>query len=354
MNNLRHPGSDVPHLTGVRAVAAALVLLLHLDQVNGRHMDGFFPPIAQGYLGVDVFFILSGMIISHVYANSPAVSTLSGYATFIWYRFARLYPIHLLTLVALFGMVAAKGLLNTNFWTLETLPFHLLMLHAWQAEVSWNVPAWSISAEWAAYVLFPAFAFFILRDGKSLLGLAVVVTLFAWFHFETSDVGLARSFFGIPAASRVLAEFALGVIIYRAIKHREPAIAFDFIAVAAFLGALFAHETHSTVQVLLLGIFLGSAALSAGVLRTFLASRLVVFLGKISYAVYMIHFPIIKLIQNFNQYFGLESPAAPIGVLLVVIWATVIVLLAALVYRYFEIPTQRWLRRLLRERTRTE
>jgi len=141
------PGSDIPALTGVRCIAAGMVLFLHLDQQFGHQIGKWLAPVDQGYLGVDIFFILSGFIISHVYGHTEAVSTIRGYCRYMWFRFARIYPVHILTVLALITMVSVRGLLDTNYWHTDALPYQLLMLHVWIPEATWNAPAWSISAE---------------------------------------------------------------------------------------------------------------------------------------------------------------------------------------------------------------
>src|SRR3546814_14984278 len=98
------PGRDILHLTGLRAVAALMVLSMHLDQIYGNVLARYLAPIDQGYLGVDVFFVLSGFILSHVYAAEISART---YGVFLWRRFARLYPIHLATLAGLILMVTS-------------------------------------------------------------------------------------------------------------------------------------------------------------------------------------------------------------------------------------------------------
>jgi peptidoglycan/LPS O-acetylase OafA/YrhL len=73
---------NVPHLTGLRAIAALMVMLLHLSQFHGNFLELYLMPIDQGYLGVDIFFVLSGYILSHVYASSFQKFSLRAYGFF--------------------------------------------------------------------------------------------------------------------------------------------------------------------------------------------------------------------------------------------------------------------------------
>jgi peptidoglycan/LPS O-acetylase OafA/YrhL len=106
--------------------------------------------VARGYLGVDFFFVRSGYIITHVYFASLASPHSGAVWIFLWHRFTRLYPVHITVLAGLVAIVSLAGIAgyvlnNPQDWGVTQSP-------------GWNVPAWSISAEWFAYLLFPLLA----------------------------------------------------------------------------------------------------------------------------------------------------------------------------------------------------
>ncbi len=334
---------DIPQLTGLRGIAATMVLLLHLDQIHGNILSPFVRPIAEGYLGVDIFFVLSGYILAHVY-RTTGTQSLRGYGIVLWRRFARIYPMHLATLAALFAMVAARGLLDTNFWIVSEIPRHLLLLQAWVPELSWNIPSWSISAEWAAYVLFPLTVAAILRPRHAIAPMLVVAVLFAGFQiFGIDTAGLPGSWLGWPAALRIACEFSLGTLLFRLTTAVTPSRRFDLIAAAAF-GAVFIVPIP-LVKVLAIGTFVAALALSAGPALRFLASRAMVALGVISYSVYMVHFPAIKLIQNVNDKLGIVSASPAMMLSMMFVWACVVIAIAAASYIVIERPARNWCRR---------
>lgn len=76
-------------LTGVRALAAVMVLFLHGSQ-NFPNVLGEWPLFSRGYLGVDLFFLLSGVVISHVYLNEMARLDLANARVFLWHRIIRI------------------------------------------------------------------------------------------------------------------------------------------------------------------------------------------------------------------------------------------------------------------------
>src|SRR6266849_9023234 len=95
----------VPALTGIRALAALLVLGMHTEQNVPAGLDLLLPFFVRGYLGVDLFFVLSGFIITHVYLASLASPNRYALQIFLWHRLIRLYPVHVTVLTALVAMI---------------------------------------------------------------------------------------------------------------------------------------------------------------------------------------------------------------------------------------------------------
>jgi peptidoglycan/LPS O-acetylase OafA/YrhL len=121
--------NEVPTLTGLRGLAAAAVLLYHYD----------VPGFSRGFLAVDVFFVLSGFVLVHVYNKNIQ------WHSFFWARAARTLPIHITT-TALVYLISI--LLGGSVSLIDLL----------EGIIGWrllNTPAWSLTVEWTAYLLFP-------------------------------------------------------------------------------------------------------------------------------------------------------------------------------------------------------
>jgi peptidoglycan/LPS O-acetylase OafA/YrhL len=335
---------DVPQLTGLRAVAASMVLFLHLSQFHGHYLESYLVVVDQGFLGVDIFFVLSGYIISHVYGSDFLRFSGSKYGIFLWRRVARLYPVHIATLLGLIAMVTARGLLDTNFWTVDQIPRHMLMLNAWTPEVSWNIPAWSISAEMLAYILFPIFVFALLRPDSLIVPIIVVAALVAWFQVSIGEQGIALSYHGWPAAARIGCEFALGTVMFRIGRDLPVSKYWDGLA-AIFFVAIFLVPAV-TLKVIAIACFVLAIAKSDGVVKSILSTRMAVYLGVISYSIFMVHFPIIKLILKTKEVLGIEATGAIENVLLVCLFALVVIGIASGLYHLVEAPGRRWLRKI--------
>jgi peptidoglycan/LPS O-acetylase OafA/YrhL len=346
----------VPALTGIRALAALLVLGMHTEQNVPFGLDSLLPFFARGYLGVDFFFVLSGFIITHVYFSSLASPNRSAVQIFLWHRFIRLYPIHITVLVGLVAIVSVAGaagftLNNPQEWQWNDLLWQITLLHAWGVTASpgWNAPSWSISAEWFAYLLFPLLApalMWIRERGIALLiavaALAVTALLFAMAHWTLN------TWVGAPALTRVFGEFLCGAALCRAIalSHKSPLPRGDTLATGAFVAFLFGASAglQDFVLVALLALTIFGTALSTGYVTRILGSRPLVWLGEISYSVYMVHFPILIVIRRFWEQLGFAQwqPAARIFAFMATV--VLILALAAMLFYVVERPARTRLR----------
>src|SRR5260370_38457154 len=126
----------VPALTGIRALAALLVLGMHTEQNVPAGLDSLLPFFARGYLGVDFFFVLSGFIITCVYFASLASPSRSAVQIFLCHRLIRLYPVHITLLAglpAIASLAHAAGFISNNQ---QESPWHerlcpITLLTAW-------------------------------------------------------------------------------------------------------------------------------------------------------------------------------------------------------------------------------
>src|SRR3984957_18226176 len=156
--------TEITDLTVCRAFFPAWVFAYHVDlYLNfSAWLGPFSGLIRHGYLGVDGFFMLSGLILARVH---PELSRSAKGAFKFWgKRLARIYPVHLITLL-IFGAIlfagAAQGIAPRDPERLAASAFlqNLFLVHGWgvASEGAWNYPSWSVSTEWAGYLLFPVF-----------------------------------------------------------------------------------------------------------------------------------------------------------------------------------------------------
>jgi peptidoglycan/LPS O-acetylase OafA/YrhL len=355
----------VPALTGIRALAALLVLGLHADQNVPAGVTVILPFVSRGYLGVDFFFVLSGFIITHVYLGSMIPLTVSALRIFLWHRFIRLYPVHVTVLLALVVMISIANarhitINNPEDWRGSSIPWHLALLHAWGvvARADWNAPSWSISAEWFAYLCFPflAPALTLVRDRLMAASIAAGALASTAAAFSIADWGL-NVWVGIPALCRVFGEFLCGAALCRAIHLDSAArlwtargIRFmpggDLLGAAAFL--LFLIGASAGVAdfglVALLALTVLGAAGANGLFARFLGSSPLVWLGEISYSIYMVHFPVLLVMRRFWEWAGIGQWSTPARGIAFAVTIAVVIVVSAIIFYVVEHPTRTRLR----------
>lgn len=349
--------ADLKALTSLRFLAAAWVVMFaawpHIDTALSLPLAG------KGYLGVEVFFILSGFILSHVYLQAFGEGSYR-WKGFLWARIARVYPLHLVTLfgVALLGIGAgiAGLVVDPGLTDWRSLPAHLTMTQSWglAPSAAFNHPSWSISAEWFAYLTFPAYAFVAwrLRHRPWLaIAAASIFMLALYMAFQAlAGFSLTRATFQWGAL-RIVPCFAYGCALY--LLHRRGIRHAGLVAGVGAVGVVLAASLGlpDPVTVLAAGaMILGLGGISneqAGPL----ASPTGVYLGEISYSVYMVNAPVLLVGTNVAARLVGESADGKLPVWAVLAIVLMIPVVAAATYHLVEYPARRWLRALGNHRT---
>ena len=354
---------EIRSLTGLRGVAAIYVMIYHFaGGAAAAHPSTISTFITHGYIAVDLFFVMSGFVMALTYRGLFGEGrVLAAHRTFLARRVARIYPLYLVgTLVAL----ALNALPIDDGVPLSTLPllvlFNLPMVQTWFDVPSLDFPAWSISTEWAAYLVFPLLLPPLMRSGRAgflaavaaaslvvvLLGLLPGWTL---LHPERhGGINVMRG--GIWPVARCLAEFALGMAAFRVAQSPPGRRVAARGAVSTLVGALALATLFSpALDLLAIALFpLLVVALSAdrGPLAAMLASRPVHALGLWSYAIYLLH-PLVADIVDLSR------PALrAIGMILIdpgtdAATCVITIALASLAYRFIETPGRRGLQHVL-------
>ena len=363
---------ELAGLTPLRGLAALWVVLFHADVILVfRHFGGLLDRdatglISHGYLWVDFFFLLSGFIIAQVYGDRlGAGSGLGAARDYLAARFARIYPLHLATLLMLIPLrvLAAQFFpaMQDSSWPAfmawRAIPSNLLLTHAMNHHVylSWNIVSWSIGAAWWTYVA--ALALLRLIHGRAawraaaaaLAGAAGLVALVRLVPDHGLDITFDYGFF------RCLCEFALGAALCRAWRAGWLAGQLSGDAVAPLLlltiAALFHRRGDDLVTVPLFMLLILAVAYNRRRIAGFLAARPLQHLGEISYALYMMHgvwFMVCWYGLPELQRRGLWVPEGAVrGWGFAIGFAAVSLLSADLVHRAFEVKARGALRRLL-------
>jgi peptidoglycan/LPS O-acetylase OafA/YrhL len=336
---------NIRQLTGIRALAAGWVLAFHfrVELVTEFSFLGpTLPVINAGYLGVDLFFVLSGFILAYTHLHRLGDRwTPTRAAGFLWLRVARIWPVMVVTLLAA-GLYHLALLLATGSGehadALDPgrLATHLLLIDGWGRRLpDWNPVAWSLSEEWMAYLAFAATAALLLRACAQLtaralaLGaLAAVLPVTVTGMAMRDGANLMFSNHGTLLSGivplRVLGEFLAGVLIAQLTARQRT-------------------TGRVAVAIPLLVLLIWSLARCPGdPLARLLATRPLEWSGRTSFALYMCHF---LVLQSYRTVAG-HLPVLPRRALLIACVGAPVVL-AYLLYRFVEEPARHRLRAML-------
>jgi peptidoglycan/LPS O-acetylase OafA/YrhL len=353
--------AKIPALTGIRGVAAVWVALFHIGPVVARFLGFAEPgaPISRGYLGVDLFFILSGFVLGMTSAPAMAEAFKPALGRFAIGRAFRILPLHWFVLGAILLLTV---LFPNDSWggsrsTWANFVACLLLVQAWGTPadwaLSWNSPAWSLSAEWLAYFGFPILAVLAcrLKNGKAALGLSALCLLaLAAVMLASGDPSLQHT--GRLAAPRCVAEFTAGVLLWRAMD----------------LGAL---RWIGGGRALIAGLVLVGVAVAAGpplelvapfgfaalivacasptrAAATLFGARPIAFLGEISFSLYLTHTVVLAGFEALIRLEGLQAAPLAGRFALTAGLAVATLTIPVLTWRFIEIPGQMLGRRLQR------
>ncbi|KAB7530287.1 acyltransferase family protein [Flagellimonas olearia] len=294
-------------LTPLRGIAAIWVVLYHYDQLTSfTGLDYLVSRdttmlLAKGYLFVDFFFLLSGFILTHVYGNrfQQGINIKSSW-NYLWARFSRLYPLHLFCLLThiwvacflIFGFPNVWGKFS-HMYALKGIPVHLFLTQAWGSDhwLTWNVPSWSISAEWAIYMVSPLlFLFLFQKRGwwPWIMALFSFTLLGTIVHFNVKHSLDATFDWGI---FRCLAEFTLGILVYNLYQEGslKKWLSKDLSFMAMVLITLFGlHiKIHDVWIIPCFILIILTAAHNQGKVQKTMKWPLAQYLGEISYSIYM-------------------------------------------------------------------
>ena len=368
---------EIKALTGLRIIAAVWVVLFHFRPMLRDAAPGFSDALAPvlncGAQGVDLFFILSGFVLTWNYLDRMGPKW-SARATvrFLWLRLARVWPVYLVTL-----HLAALWIIFTLYVghvpspdvdRLNAISYvrQVMMVQLWFQpyfdDSSWDGPAWSISAEWLAYLLFGLLVVVVFRvahatRSRNLTWLAIAATLppvlllLASGHFYTPWSWLPR----------IVMQFTAGALVGAAVARLRPtdrgrrvAGYASILLIVAIIGSLYLLDAYpvpgvidsgGVVDVLFVPLVL-TLAIGAGAVPAILSTRLMVFGGQISFCLYMVHELVHTAWAWTAEQFDVTLQGY-VGTLSVVGLLAIAVVGAIVLFHFVEEPARQWMRKVI-------
>lgn len=364
-------------LTGLRFVAAFQVLAYHGLAPRADAAWWMRGLVGSGYVGVSLFFVLSGFVLTYTYHDSLRDGSATRRA-FLAARVARIYPVYLLSLLValppLFWLFEAKGIGMQAGWLSRLTGAYALLVQAWDPRKACllNCPAWSLSVEAFFYVAFLFVLPLVARWNVRRLVMAAVAAYAlsllvpALYLLLRPDGAIAATPATTVAAGRWLAvvkynplvrlpEFVLGVLAGRlfllegSAPRRWHARA-ELVAAATLVAVLLASARipypllHNGLLAPAFAVLVYALGRGAGPISRALSTRPLVRLGEASFALYILHVPLMAWMSRGYRVAGIAPPARPWNF---AIFTALAIGIALLVFAVVEEPGRRVLRRRL-------
>lgn len=326
-------------LESLRGICAIGVVCLHFPWATAYRHN---PAGEQSWLFVDMFFVLSGFVIAHVYLDR--MNRLSDVAEFATKRFFRLYPLHLVALLLCGALVAGKSALGMGLDTQVTFGSVISAISlthglGFSESLPINSPSWSISAEMAAYSVFALCSLVTRRRVLALVivGLAALL-IEVLFNGGTLDGGMTFRAF------RCLYSFGIGVLTWRFAARLDGRWQWP----ATALVGVILWESASFTQLTLAfpvaaGLLVGTLT-QPGSLSRLLLARPLKAVGRWSYSIYLMHSFILTLIGfGLNRLVSARIGSQPylppaLDIALGITVIGIVIAVSAATYRLVEVP----------------
>jgi peptidoglycan/LPS O-acetylase OafA/YrhL len=363
---MRAPVRKIADIEILRAFAILFVVIYHADQNlfhPGQWLDGMLRDYFGGWVGVDLFFAISGFVIARALipvldstANSPGFR----HQTLVFWgrRALRLLPsawlwlILILLLQLLFNQTGVFGSARSNLWATAAGMFNFANFRFADSFLNYDYGAsfvyWSLSLEEQFYLLLPVIFFFFRKYTYALL-----IVLIAWqlpFQRSTYELVLRSDAIslGILIAAVSNKQFYQGLnpANHPLLRKLFTAAAVFCLALLPFIGSY--NQSQIGFQVgavaVLSGLVVFCCSFDANLLARLPGSRVLLWIGARSYALYLIHIPAFYMVREFAARTGLELMQRP-GLTVIAAFAFLFAL-AELNYRFIEKPVSRVSERL--------
>ena len=353
----RVSSAKIDSLTGIRGAAACWVVIYHSHRVAEKSLGlpelKTIPIVSSGYLAVDLFFILSGFILAANYFKKFGGQNRNSFIKFMVARIYRIFPLNTFALIIFSIMVFSFGKI---YWTGELLNIKsflsaLFLIQSWgfSSSTAWNTPSWSLSTEWLAYFIFPIIIRIIRRvnDLKfALIGflsslLALTGTMIFFGRNTLDHVWLL----GLP---RCLFQFAAGIFLWRVLTFIDVSHRISSLFMGSGLVILVVALIAPSLQLfapLAFSLIIIACACANPLANWLFANRAVLFLGEISFSIYLMHGIVLGMFSYLARAMDIDQTpfAAKLSFFGAMLATTL--LISALTWKFVEVPWQKLGRR---------
>ena len=309
----------INQITFSRFLAAISIVIYHyglqIAPFNNKTINYLF---SQANIGVSFFFILSGFVMVVAYSNKLKIEVINYFKN----RIARIYPVYILAIILLIVYV----IISSKHLNINDITINLLFIQTWipGKALTFNYPAWSLSVEIFFYVIFPfLFNYFYSKyTFKQLL----IPFIFIWLMSQLLlHMGIHSGFYkGFPSKSHDLIyyfplmhfnQFLMGNLagIYyvtylknKQSKNTLPLLLLSIILII-FLKFNYWFILHNGFLIIFFIPLILLISINNGIISNVLKNRFFVFLGEISYGIYILQVPVFLSIEYYYKKFQLGN-----------------------------------------------
>ena len=310
---------EIKSLTGIRGLAAIYVIIFHWNvEIAGTHLKNtpiyLKQIIGHGYLSVDLFFVLSGFVLCLSSYQLLAKFSLDGYKSFMYKRFARIFPLYICITLLYFGLFN---------YSLKTLLVNLTLFQGLTRTFNNSIipPGWSLTDEWIIYFFFPILFYLLLKwkTKRWILILSAVSILlllssqrsigFNWSNYSflknVNGFHPIISFTRGPASLlRAVSAYLLGIFAFLMYQKGANAKAFKYFIIPLLVALCF---PKTDIIIIVMMPFCIHYLTISNILSRICSSKLVYFLGLISYSLYVNHYLFIKTYAKVARLLGINN-----------------------------------------------
>ncbi|GAA3707415.1 hypothetical protein GCM10022399_25170 [Terrabacter ginsenosidimutans] len=338
------PANRDQALDGLRGAAAIMVVYLHFVSTSGM-----LAAPGGGQLGVVIFFVLSGFLITRILWSRPEQGLRQSWTDFVRRRARRLYP-PIIVILAICGPLMALADVPADngqhlFATAIVLTQSAAPFAAANAmPIEWWGHTWSLSIEWCFYLSWPLAVWLMRRRGLQSQRASVWTGATALALFAGSLFLSPRFFYFLPPANIAAMLVGAALALREVEQGQRPArgrladvAAIGLVAIVALpsnMPGLWAYRvTHFPFAIVVTVLLISTRHATQSLAQMLLRSRPLVAIGRASYSLYLWHFPLLAII-----WFGFSSLAPEVRVIIAVCMLPFPVWLS---YRYIELPRLR-------------
>ncbi|WP_299684128.1 acyltransferase [uncultured Dokdonia sp.] len=346
----------IEQLTFTRFIAAIAIVIFHYGkEANLFHKEYTSFIFKQANIGVSYFFVLSGFVMIIAYGKNSNIN----FFQYIKNRLARIYPVYILAIILILGVFLFQNINGAD------LILNLLMLQSWFSgkALTINYPGWSLSVELFFYITFP-YLFNRIYSKQNLKTVTIWIIIF-WmlsqivFHLFIYNI-IELPYFNIKDIKYLpllhLNEFLIGnltgLYFIKKLKNKQKNFKFHILISIAILIILlkypFGLNYHNGLLIIIFVPLIIFISLSTDSFTKLISKKTFVFLGEISFGIYILQAPVWRIFSDYrmDKYLGLNKEAD--FTISFFVRLLILITLSSLSYLYFEKPLRNKIKNLNR------